>query len=331
MTVKLYKSTDASAPTLSGTVGSLTTLLDAVLIDGYGSQTAAGWTIAYTATNVRAYKQGAGSNGFYLRVNDSGARVGTVDEALGTANVNEARVRGYEIMTGLTDSGLNLFPTLAARGGGNYVRKSATANGTARTWIIVADQRTFYMFLASGDVANVYTGLFFGELYSLRANDPGRCFLVSRPGENSAAMSQAGGSEYTDTMMNDGTSTNQTHFLARNAQGAPGSIAFTCAGDLSLTGYSGSVLSSVGTLAYKNPADGTIYISPMWMYQSSGGMGIRGKMRGLWHWCHTAASCSDGDTITGSGDLTGRTFLIIKGGANGGVFCVETSDTWDTN
>ena len=41
MTVRVYKSTDGSAPVLTGQAGSLTTLLDAVLVNGYGAATAA--------------------------------------------------------------------------------------------------------------------------------------------------------------------------------------------------------------------------------------------------------------------------------------------------
>jgi hypothetical protein len=57
MTVRVYRSTDASAPVLTGQVGSLTALLDAILVNGYGALTAAGWTIAQTTTNKRGYKQ----------------------------------------------------------------------------------------------------------------------------------------------------------------------------------------------------------------------------------------------------------------------------------
>lgn len=42
MTVRVYRWDDASAPTLTGQLGSLITLLDAVLVNGYGSKTAAG-------------------------------------------------------------------------------------------------------------------------------------------------------------------------------------------------------------------------------------------------------------------------------------------------
>ena len=70
MTVTVYSSTDTSAPTLNNLKGSLVALLDAVLVNGYGTQSAAGWSIAYTASSGRVYRQGTG-NQYYLRVDDT--------------------------------------------------------------------------------------------------------------------------------------------------------------------------------------------------------------------------------------------------------------------
>jgi hypothetical protein len=52
MTVRIYRSTDGSAPVLTGQAGKLTDLLDAILVNGYGSKTAAGWTINQRIWNV---------------------------------------------------------------------------------------------------------------------------------------------------------------------------------------------------------------------------------------------------------------------------------------
>ncbi len=41
-TVNLYQSTDASAPILTGSAGSLVTLLDACLVNGYGTKAGRG-------------------------------------------------------------------------------------------------------------------------------------------------------------------------------------------------------------------------------------------------------------------------------------------------
>jgi hypothetical protein len=47
--------------------------------------------------------------------------------------------------------------------------------------------------------------------------------------------------------------------------------------------------------------------------------------------CHATTAFTDGDTFSGAGAYSGKTFLVIKGSASSGLYIVETSDTWDTN
>ena len=86
MTTRLYRSTDSSAPTLSGTVGDLVNLLDKCLVTGYGSQVAAGWTKPFTSTNSADFRGSAGLQ-YYIEVNDNGPN--------GTSLGKEARIRGW--------------------------------------------------------------------------------------------------------------------------------------------------------------------------------------------------------------------------------------------
>lgn len=60
VSVKYFLSTDTGAPTLSGTAGSLITLLDAVLVDGYNSKTLDSLVVA---SNVATATIGAGGHG----------------------------------------------------------------------------------------------------------------------------------------------------------------------------------------------------------------------------------------------------------------------------
>lgn len=103
MTVRVYHSTDSSAPVLSGQVGALIGVLDAILVNGYGSKAAVGWTKAFSGTNMAAYKQSAGSNQLYLRVDDT--------------NATDARVVGYETMSDV-NTGTGPFPTATQQSGG---------------------------------------------------------------------------------------------------------------------------------------------------------------------------------------------------------------------
>src|SRR5262245_48942529 len=114
----LYRSTDASAPVLTGQVGTLITLLDACLVSGYGSKAAPGWTKPYTLTNAGAFKHGSGSRSMYLHVDDNCTPTGLARDAGSFC---------WETMSAY-NTGTGQFPTVAQRATGLYWRKSATAD-----------------------------------------------------------------------------------------------------------------------------------------------------------------------------------------------------------
>lgn len=335
MAVTLYRWTDASAPTLTGQAGSLITVLSACLVTGYGSKPAAGWTIpslggSNPGTNVIAYLQGSGSNGYYVRVNNSGTRVGTTHEAVGTPGTNIARVRGYETMTSLTDSGTNLFPTVAQQASGLFARTSATTDAVTRPWFVVADQRTFYVFVISGDVIsgnNIYQAWGFGEFYSYKTSDSGRTFIAARDAESSFTLAA-------NDFLDKGTTVANTmtgFYLARDATGAVGAVTAGKHPHFGFQGIQNNIQGIVPQSPNTNPGDNRTYLFPLRITHTSGGNTIRGRMRGLWSYGHLTSTISDMDTITGIGDYTGRTFLIFKFTPSQTVYCIETSNTWDTN
>lgn len=318
----IYRSTDGSAPTLSGTVGDLVNLLDKCLVAGYGSQSAAGWTKPLTGTNKAAFKQGGG-NQFYLRVQD---------DAPGAGGAKEARLRGYETMSDV-DTGTGLFPTVAQMANGVFARKSTSADGTTRPWIVVADDRTVYVFVQTGDSANVYFTFAFGDFYSLVTGDGYRTFIVGRSSENSISTNLDCLGDIRG-LKGDGAS--PATYVARNYLGVSTAITIQKHGDTWPQGGTGGS-GLYGTIPFPNPTDGGIYLSPVWLSDitTSPAFHLRGKMRGMWHFLHAAGSLSDGDTFSGVGDLSGKTFLAIYQvycpGNLPGTFIVETSNTLDTN
>src|SRR4051812_21450587 len=176
MPVTVYRSTDPSAPVLDGLAGSLVNLLDKCLVAGYGAKAAAGWTKPFTGTNTAVFRQGGG-NSFYLDVADNGP---------GVATTQEARLRGYEAMTAVA-TGTGPFPTVALAANGLFIRKSAAAAATARVWTLIADDRTFYLFIQSGDVAGQWWGFNFGDFYSyVTGTDNYRTMIIGRATENNA-------------------------------------------------------------------------------------------------------------------------------------------------
>ena len=179
-TVTIYRSTDRSAPTLEGVNGSLVALLDACLVNGYGSQSAAGWTIAYTTTNKRVYRNSTtDGTGFYLSVDDSGP---------GGGGAREARMTGFQAATGI-GAGTGQFPTSGQLGigiGAVVCRKSTSADSTVRAWTLIADDTVFYLFTETGDLTSpVLPSLFmFGDFFSYGSSDAYRCLIVGRNQEN---------------------------------------------------------------------------------------------------------------------------------------------------
>lgn len=318
----IYKSTDGSAPALSGTAGSLVALLDAILVNGYGSKAAAGWGKAFTGTNKAAYRPASGAR-LYVRVQD---------DAPGAGGARDARCVGYEVMTDV-DTGTGLFPTAAQAANGVFCRKSTTADSTARVWVCFADAVTFYLFVATGDRATQYHQLFFGEFYSLVTSDAYRCFISGNTTETASATN-ANPSDRLDTDQSaiSGTS---GFYIARGHTGTGGAVA---AGRVGNRSFNANATYLNGTLPYTNPADGGLYLSPVWIFDpvTAPTLGIRGRLRGLWHFCHVSTSVADGDTVTGTGDLAGKTLYFLKHGCSGGgalatVFTMETSATLETN
>lgn len=315
----IYRSSDGSAPSLTGQTGSLVAVLDACLVNGYGAKAAAGWAKTFSGTSKAAYRAAAG-NRLYLRIQDDGPGGGTF---------KEARATGYETMSDV-DTGTGPFPT-AALGVGSaamlVVRKSLTADATARAWIVVADGRTFYMFVLTGDAAATYVAWGFGEFFSVVPSDAWRSFIVARGAENNAANT----SEMLDKLAMPSTTNSAWIYMPRAYTGASGGVIGIRFGDSSKMG---SLAVIGGVLPYPNSADGGIYLSPIWISDNNTPATpiMRGRMRGMWHICHPpSGSVADGDTISGVGELAGKSFLFIKLGQTGGVYSIETSDTLETN
>lgn len=319
MAFTIYRSSDASAPAMTGQVGSLVALLDACLVNGYGAKSAAGWTKPYSdSTHTGVYRPDAGTR-FYLRVNDNGPGAGTY---------KEARVVGYETMSDV-NTGTNAFPTAAQMATQLFVRKSVALDATARDWIVLADSRTMYCFIKSEvavGAAGVYMCFTFGDFYSLVPSDLYNCILIARITENSTSSTTA--ETMSGLAATVGTTASGGHYVTRPYTGLGGSLPVNKFGNPT---FGGSQFA--GTLPFPNASDGGIYQSRVWIGDPATAPqpSVRGRMRGLWATMHPIASFADGDTFNGTGDLAGRAFMFIKSAGNNGIYCTETSDTLETN
>lgn len=311
----IYRSTDASAPALSGTVGSLVALLDACLVTGYGSKSPAGWTKPFTGTNRAAFRAGAGPQ-HYLDVYDNGA---------GTGGAREAECRGYETMTAV-GVGTQVYPPLTSV---SLFRKSTTADGTARTWMLIADDRTFYFFPDAADLGGLQRWSYmFGEFFSVKASgDAGRSGIIYRAVENSTNITAESGHAVSQSVQ-----TGQQFQAARNwsGLGPPQSMA-----KIGNTGYHSlgtSLTIGIGLMPFPNPPDSGFYACPVYLAEVTGGVSsaIRGRMRGFYAQIHPVAAFIQGDEFDGCGDYDGKRFIILCKNGAGGWVTMETTE-WEVS
>jgi hypothetical protein len=285
--------------------------------------TGEGWTKPYSGTNTAVYQQAAG-NQFYLWVNDNAPSVAT-----------DARIRGYEVMSSADDSGTGPFPTATQFGNGIFCRKSNTANGTTRNYKIFADDRTAYVFIKTGDSdADYYSSMYFGDYYSYMGAEGYRTAIAAKNTENSS-------NEYYDMLTYFVYGLGDTSAGSRNPYCARGYTGLGSAVNLELTGDVASdpgVKHSLSGRIVFPSGDGRVYAARVRLFdRTTGGLYTpRGYLRGFWQFLHPYNSVTDGDTINGTGTLSGRTFEFVfrsGAGASGhpGVYMIETSDTLDTN
>lgn len=316
MTVRTYRSTDSSAPAMSGQAGKLTDLLDAILVNGYGSQVAAGWAIEFTGTNKRAYRAPSG-NRFRLRVDDTGT--------------TGARVVGYESMSDV-DTGTGAFPTNLQVSGGLHLAKSTTADATARPWTCFASTTAFSIFIHAGQtvygiVANTDGPLHFGDFDSRLSGDQYNSIIIAGTGTSNA------GRISTTTSLSGGTFEQASgHYVPR---------AYTQIGSaMNVTKTGRSWLLAGGTpmggnnspnITYPDPIAGGLLMSKcdVWEKTATNLYARRGSLKGIWIPNHPLPA-SHGDTFSGTGSLTGRTFELVDAfdSATRGRVILETSDNW---
>lgn len=278
----------------------------------------AGWTKEYGNATVAAYRGAAGGTQFYLRVDDTG----TVS----------ARVLGYEGMTDV-NSGTNPFPTEAMRAGGGYWPKSDSASTAARPWILVADDRGFYLNVGH---QTAYLGagptVFFGDVVSLSATDTYQCglqYMGSLASVNYATnYLEALGAAY---------SSPGPFAFARSYTGAGSSILACVHYDLSLASPSSSPHvsgSSVFNYApYPNPTDGSLSLSPFRTFEA-GTFTERGNLPGLYGVPQAVPDgvFNAGDAVSSSAALPGHLLRAVKqwsgGGGSYGIMFIDTTGPW---
>lgn len=314
MTMRIYRWDDASAPQLTGQNGSLTALMKAVLVTGYGSKPAAGWSNPYSSTNIEAFTNStsAGGSGYGIKVSHE--------------NPQYANVVAYESIDG---SGVttNTFPSVAQLSTGVFWHFSNSSDATQRAWFIAADEKRFYLwanpFAASsvGLVSTNYVPNFFaGDIVSVGTVDPYRFTVIGAGASGLANNNFAVIATYV------GISAAAGHYIARTLNGSIISKPICKV----TAGYNGSYgAMGMSGLAYPDPATGGMMLSRVGIGESDSNGQFRGYMPGLYNPLHNLPG-NPGDTFSGVGPLAGKTFILLDSAFNGSRarIVLETSDTW---
>lgn len=284
-----YKSSDASAPAMvTTTPGTLAAVLDACLVTGYGSKAGAGWTIEYSGTNQRVYRSPAGRR-FYCYLDDR-----AID--------SWPSLTGYVSASGL-GAGTNPYGATA------YYQRAAT-------WLVVADDRTFYSF------HNGFTKFVaFGDFYSLTSGDSYNSLMIGMSAHTSSTTD--------DFMCNSGRCG-----VARSYTQSGSGISMTCSCYSSSGGnVAGGALVTWCPAAwpFPNPADSGVHFGRISLNSTT--QGLRGYLRGLWAVPHAISNFSNDITdlteISGTGPFSGRNFVIMGGPIAGGALVAVESTAWD--
>lgn len=165
--VTLYKSTDASAPIMNSSAGSLIAVLDACLVNGYGAKPAAGWAkqVIDAGTFQATYTQGAIA-GLVQK------KVYVKDDA---ATPGNATAWACDACT------VSATPTLTNKFWGQdttnigVLIKADQENALVSKWMIIAGPRWAYLFTKRSNWGSRgWQMSFFGDLDSPYANDKGK-------------------------------------------------------------------------------------------------------------------------------------------------------------
>jgi hypothetical protein len=273
----------------------------------------AGWQelFAGSLANVIALKPSVvEATGCVLRVDDTG-----------TIN---ARVRAYEAMSDIS-TGVGMTPLESQAAGGLWWPKSATANATARAWILVADARGFYLAVAPAG-GDRYTLLFAGDIASLKSGDAYGYLLTGNQGDQTNAYSVPDGCVgYSHRSARTGAYLVRSHTAIGQSTAAQRIGAHHNGSTADV--YAGTAGYSVGT--YPNGPNNGLMTGALELHA----LGIRGTLPGLLHPVQDCGNAfATGAIVDGTGDLAGRRLMAIRTGppADGtvGTVFIDITGPW---
>lgn len=245
-----------------------------------------GWSALFESGDVLCLRSShEDATGCVLRVDDSGA--------------TSARVRAYGAMSDV-NTGTDPFPTVAQQAGGLYWPKAHNATGN-RSWVLVADERAFYLYVVPTDGSAVGSLLGFGDIVGQSADAWG-AFLAGH-----ATELFTGGAGCLSAVS---AAASVALTMPKAAGGGGGAVQARLMSGLRSSGVSGHATGSLLTV-YPNVAHGDLVAIEPWVIAEDG---LRGTLPGV---LHTPQSIAVGERFMVPGLAAVQTSV---GGAVGVAF-----------
>jgi hypothetical protein len=306
MTITVYKSIDVDAPILNGTVGSFITVLDACLVNGYGTKAAAGWTKEYSGTNLAAYRMSTvyPATGMYLQVDDTTA--------------DRSYFAGFVQMSDV-NTGVNKFPDISQSifSQGLIFKKSSTSDATARPWVIIASNRFVYVFCGSNTtIFNQRISsdglLMFGDIVSVNPFDRYNCMIWGTPTFNANTFSNMSNGSFRAFNSSD---SDPGLFLARDFTGIGSSAYVNKLRDAPHNISSGLTYATFNTQipsppGFPDPVTGKMNLFSIHILENSN-QGIRGQIPGLYE-PYGSVPFDSYEIMNGDGEFSGKQFIVVS-------------------
>ena len=340
-TTRYFAWTDAGAPTLSGSAGSLIALLKMLLVGnvdgvaygtGSGERLAAGMEIAFEDSGAHKIvfrnSMVAGGSGCYIRIVDDGS------------HADGARVAVMQVYESMSDIDTGTNPALPAD---TLIRKSEDLSTAARCWIVGADERTFYLstYTNAGTAPTPGTSASArGQYCALHGAGDFDAIIPGDPGIFCGGMNVISGSWLNSTLAQQcGTGGAVTTAQLGTTRGANLSAAATTMTPVCLALNYGNNIGLGGSSSFL-PAvsagtDGQ-HFAPIYMLDSA--TAIRGRLRGLLAPLNElSATTHIGDVVHPLGTPLARELAMCVGYAGvapnnvtpGARVGIETTLSWD--
>lgn len=313
MPATLYQSTDSGAPQLTATAGSLIQVLDAVLVNGYGSKSPAGWTKEFSGTNTAVYRNGPDSAArTFFRIEDISGSYATVVGYHDMTDINTGTYRIPSNTSYTTNLGRQIYTS-------------------SPHWLALADSKTLFLSYNT-NASNDRVAWYLGDGVSPIDGDVGNCLIIGGGQGNFA---------WSPTYHSVSSWPTQKDFFRKSNCGLTLVGTPVCRGlpthGLQATSDTGSPPDNESGFLSVTQADGRLVATYLHYFYFDSGSSSRmygGRLRWLVALAHYSTNFNQlGVTYQGVGDFAGKTLYSLGrtiGGHYGGPVAYLAL-CWDTN